>query len=254
MVEQATPADSDLGWYNWARSALAKETVEVQTNVMGRRILGFAIDWILAAAAFIVIGTIVLESFEGAGATVGSDACDLVEDEYPLCFDVDGDLLVGTGSDIVILVISAIVIWLGLRIIPQAVAGVTPGKKVTGIRVVRPDGQPLGFGTSLVRELLLLVDSLFFYLVGLITALASKNNQRVGDHVANTFVVRSYAAGEPQSALPSVQPTSALSPPAAPVEATPTWDPVRNAYVFHEPTTGEVQIYDERTGKWRRAD
>jgi uncharacterized RDD family membrane protein YckC len=37
---------------------------------------------------------------------------------------------------------------------------------------------------------LLIVDTLFFGLVGFITMLASRYRQRVGDHVAGTLVVR----------------------------------------------------------------
>ena len=46
------------------------------------------------------------------------------------------------------------------------------------------------FGAALVRNLLRLVDALFFYLVGAIFALASPRGQRLGDRAAHTLVVR----------------------------------------------------------------
>ena len=70
-------------------------------------------------------------------------------------------------------------------------SGRTPGKRVSGIRVVRVGGQPVGFLTSSVRNLLRLIDILpFGYLVGCIAVLASPRNQRLGDIVAGTLVVR----------------------------------------------------------------
>jgi len=64
------------------------------------------------------------------------------------------------------------------------------GKQLLGIRVVRVDGTSVGAGGSTVRNLLRLLDGNFGYLVGLITALISKRNQRLGDMAAGTIVVR----------------------------------------------------------------
>src|SRR5260221_5935243 len=51
-------------------------------------------------------------------------------------------------------------------------SGRTPGKRVTGLRVVRRGGGPVGFRTSAVRNLLRLVDILpGSYLVGIICVL-----------------------------------------------------------------------------------
>jgi uncharacterized RDD family membrane protein YckC len=72
----------------------------------------------------------------------------------------------------------------------EAIAGVTVGKALVGIRVVREDGSPIGWGASLVRNLLRLVDFPVFYLVGALSAWSSPKGQRVGDRAAHTLVVR----------------------------------------------------------------
>jgi uncharacterized RDD family membrane protein YckC len=70
-------------------------------------------------------------------------------------------------------------------------SGRTPGKRWTGLRVVTVAGGPIRFTTSAVRNLLRLVDILpGSYLVGIVTIILSKKNQRLGDMAAGTLVVR----------------------------------------------------------------
>jgi uncharacterized RDD family membrane protein YckC len=79
---------------------------------------------------------------------------------------------------------------LGYYVLCEAVTGATLGKHMVGIQVIGEDGEDLTFGASLVRNLLRLVDCLFFYLVGGIFALTSPHGQRLGDRAAHTLVVR----------------------------------------------------------------
>ncbi|HEX2045100.1 MAG TPA: RDD family protein [Gaiellaceae bacterium] len=70
-------------------------------------------------------------------------------------------------------------------------SGRTPGKRWTGIRVVRLEGQPVGFLASSVRNILRLVDFLpFGYALGTLAILGTAKNQRLGDMAAGTLVVR----------------------------------------------------------------
>jgi uncharacterized RDD family membrane protein YckC len=70
-------------------------------------------------------------------------------------------------------------------------SGRTPGKRVARLRVVRDGGRPVGFGASLIRNVLRLIDFLpTMYFVGAVTIVATDNNQRLGDLAAGTFVVR----------------------------------------------------------------
>jgi len=79
---------------------------------------------------------------------------------------------------------------LGYYVVCEAATGATLGKRMVGIHVVGEDGQHLTFGAAVVRNLLRLVDCLFFYLVGAIFALMSPRGQRLGDRAAHTLVVR----------------------------------------------------------------
>jgi hypothetical protein len=69
--------------------------------------------------------------------------------------------------------------------------GQTPGKRLGKLRVVTIDGQPIGMRESVIRNLVRTVDFLpTMYLVGLISILSSKRNQRIGDLAAATMVVQ----------------------------------------------------------------
>jgi uncharacterized RDD family membrane protein YckC len=69
--------------------------------------------------------------------------------------------------------------------------GRTVGKLAAGLRVVRAGGEPEGFLTAAVRNFLRIVDFLpAFYVVGVISILATSRNQRLGDLAAGTLVVR----------------------------------------------------------------
>lgn len=48
----------------------------------------------------------------------------------------------------------------------------------------------MGFGAAVIRNVLRVVDGLFFYLVGALFALTSPRGQRLGDRAAHTLVVR----------------------------------------------------------------
>ncbi|MCC5866008.1 MAG: RDD family protein [Wenzhouxiangella sp.] len=68
--------------------------------------------------------------------------------------------------------------------------GATPGKKAFGLRVVNEDGTPVGWGASIVRNLLRQVDFLpFGYGAGLLAMHCNSRFQRLGDLAAATLVV-----------------------------------------------------------------
>ena len=68
--------------------------------------------------------------------------------------------------------------------------GRTPGKRAMGIRVVHDDGTPVGWGASVVRNLLRFVDWLpVFYVLGFVSMVLNSEFRRLGDIVAGTVVV-----------------------------------------------------------------
>ena len=76
--------------------------------------------------------------------------------------------------------------------------GRTPGKQAARIRVIHQSGRGISFLESLARNLVRFIDWLpSLYAVGVVTIFASKQNQRLGDMVAGTLVVRDRDAEQP---------------------------------------------------------
>jgi uncharacterized RDD family membrane protein YckC len=106
--------------------------------------------------------------------------------------------------------------------------GQTPGKRWLKLRVIREDGRPISFFEAVVRNLLRVVDFLVppFYSIGLISVFATERDQRVGDLVAGTVVVREREAEAPEFAEVFASPISdaALRRSFAPVAFTADLD------------------------------
>ena len=64
------------------------------------------------------------------------------------------------------------------------------GKLIAGISVRNPDGGKIMLKQSVIRNLVRLVDGIFFNLVGVIIIYRSPLNQRLGDKIAKTVVCR----------------------------------------------------------------
>jgi uncharacterized RDD family membrane protein YckC len=88
--------------------------------------------------------------------------------------------------------------------------GQTPGKRWLRLRVIREDGRPISFFEAMVRNLLRDFDIMPFpfYSIGLISVFASASDQRVGDLVAGTVVVREREAEAPAFAEVFASPVS----------------------------------------------
>lgn len=68
-------------------------------------------------------------------------------------------------------------------------SGMTPGKRIFGLRVIHIDGTPLTWSASLVRNLLRAADFLpFLYATGILAMLMNGRFQRLGDLAAGTIV------------------------------------------------------------------
>ena len=93
-------------------------------------------------------------------------------------------------------VVSAFAVFIAYDISFETLAsGRTPGKRVTGLRVVTAGGAPVRFMTSAIRNVLRLIDILpGTYFVGIVAIVATKRNQRLGVLAAGTLVVRERTA------------------------------------------------------------
>jgi len=117
--------------------------------------------------------------------------------------------------------------------------GQTPGKRWLKLRVIREDGRPIGFFEAMVRNLLRNFDIMPspFYSIGLISVFATERDQRVGDLVAGTVVVREREAEAPEFAEVFASP---VSDPAL----RRSWKPVPFAADVNLLTEAEIQVVE----------
>ncbi len=70
-------------------------------------------------------------------------------------------------------------------------AGATIGKMVVGLRVVKTDGADCDMRAAVIRTIVRPID--YFFMLGVVVMAFSKRNQRVGDMLADTVVVKAKA-------------------------------------------------------------
>jgi uncharacterized RDD family membrane protein YckC len=115
---------------------------------------------------------------------IGSTIADMTNATTPEGFELEG----GPALAAMLLTFIASILYFALT--ETYWGGQTLGKKLVGIKVTSDDGSPCGFNQAVVRNVARLVDGFFFYLVGIILILRSPKNQRLGDRIGNTIVVR----------------------------------------------------------------
>ncbi len=145
-------------------------TVAPETRVIGRRVLATIIDVVLLGIVTSLL-TAPGALIEGWGSGQFSD--------------VASGVLFSFGG------LSALLVYFAYFTIMEGRYGQTLGKMALGIKVVREtDGQVPGTRTAVLRTLMRIVDSIGSYLVAFVVVLVSDKNQRLGDMVAKTLVVR----------------------------------------------------------------
>ncbi len=146
-------------------SVVTPEYVEFKFVLAGTlsRFLAWAIDTVVAfmVALVIIIGlSMVMAAFPGFASAMVFVIWFLIDWGYSIFFET---------------------LW----------SGQTIGKKVMGLRVIQESGVRIGFYQSVLRNLARPLDRLpAFYLIGGIAILISKSQQRLGDMLAGTIVVR----------------------------------------------------------------
>ena len=193
------------------------------TAVMGRRIGAWVLDLALylglALALFFALSewTPVPDGFVGdpcaaAESQVGDAAsgCAELGDRVYLHSDLDNRVQTALS-----------VVYFAFFVVLQGRTGASPGKFLTGLRVVDERGARAGVLRSLVRTLLWVVDAApwFLPLVGFIVGLTSTGHRRVGDLAAGTFVVRKRDVGTPPLATATAAPGASWGAPP------PAWPP-----------------------------
>jgi uncharacterized RDD family membrane protein YckC len=148
---------------------------------------------VLALIAILPIGATVDKWMQAAFHEASRQVAERNKGHQPSFSAVDGLL-------IAFVLLAQFIVETGYFIFWEMVTnGRSPGKMLAGLRVVRRDGMPIDLKSSVLRNVLRIVDILpENYVVGLISMLLSPSGERLGDHVAGTIVIR---LDRPQAAL-----------------------------------------------------
>jgi len=145
-------------------------SIELPIAGIGSRFVAIVVDyviWAVAFAALFIVGAIILPALH-------------------VFRDVSANWALGIFFLIVFLLQ-----WGYFALFEAFGNGRTPGKRVMKIHVIHRTGRAISFVESLARNLVRFVDYLpSFYVVGVVTMFLNKQNQRLGDMVAGTLVVR----------------------------------------------------------------
>jgi uncharacterized RDD family membrane protein YckC len=152
-----------------AHAAPVSPVASMDVHVTGRRILAVIVDSIVIA-----VPTVILSALLGTTSSGGGEASVSVE-----------------GFAALLVMLISVVIFFAYYTIMEGYLGQTVGKMLLGIKVVREDdGAVPGLGAAAIRTVMRIIDGIGTYLVGFIAVLVSSKNQRLGDMVAHTLVVR----------------------------------------------------------------
>jgi uncharacterized RDD family membrane protein YckC len=143
----------------------------------GSRFLALAIDTMLQAGSFLVVGLLAVVVVR-VTLTFASEAATWV---------------------FALLLLFGFVLHYGYFAVFEALgSGQTPGKRAIGIRVVTVSGRPLTPFEAILRNLLRIVDQLpGIYAVGVLSIFLTARNQRLGDLAAGTVVVHEQPLAPP---------------------------------------------------------
>jgi uncharacterized RDD family membrane protein YckC len=156
--------------YEDRRTISTPEGVDLELGLagVGSRFIGLLLDTLIEWTAFVIVIVALAESGSTAGAVIVSSFLVLSIVAYNVIFEVAG-------------------------------GGRTPGKRAAGVRVVMDGGEPVGMRASLIRNIIRLLEGLATaYIPAIISVLASRDNQRLGDHAAGTLVIRDRRPAAPK--------------------------------------------------------
>jgi uncharacterized RDD family membrane protein YckC len=152
--------------------------VDVTLDVAGpgSRSYAFVIDWhirVLVALAWLIVASLLLTGH------VMPSGPQMPKLAYPL----------------LALLPAAAIYFLYHPVLEIAMHGLTPGKRMAGVRLVSESGGVPSSGAILIRNIFRLIDSLpMLYLVGLVTTLVTAKRVRIGDLAARTLLINDRAA------------------------------------------------------------
>lgn len=87
-------------------------------------------------------------------------------------------------------VIAPIAFWFFWLVFPEGMWGATLGKKIIGLKVIKPNGRSLGMANAFGRRLCDVIDfSMSFGIVAILCYSKSPLGQRLGDRAVNSVVI-----------------------------------------------------------------
>jgi len=146
------------------------QNVNINFNIasVGDRILAFFID-LAIKIAYVIVTLYIFFEFLGLGLIMNG---------------------LDQWSQMAIYIAITFPIHIYTLVLESMMEGQTPGKKAMKIRVVKIDGYQASFGDYLIRWIFRLIDILMMSgIIGLISMIVSKNNQRLGDIASGTSVI-----------------------------------------------------------------
>lgn len=135
--------------------------LDVQTAGLGSRVFAKLIDFLVQGASLVVCLTVIFTS------------------------RIDNLALV--------LVVITVIVLLYPIVLEALWRGRTVGKAALSLRVVTREGAPIRFRHAAIRGMFGLLEVLGLPVIGVLVMLASRNDQRLGDMVAGTIVIRERA-------------------------------------------------------------
>jgi len=145
------------------------------------------------------------------------------------------------GIGVVILSTTGFAAWYLYDVLFEVLAaGRTPGKRLTHLRVVRSDAQPVDLPASAIRNLVRTAEGPpLLYVPAMLSIFLTRRNQRLGDLAAATLVIRDVARPSER-----VKQAPIVGRSANPAQAGTTWD----VSAITAPELAAVRRFLERRG------
>lgn len=162
------------------------------TQVVLRRTVAYVLD------AFLIAGILLVVIWITGDVKRSTSGCPDPLPKGKSCLGYGDQAFIVNDRAFVWFAISLVTLFVLVFVVTQGITGASPGKSVLGIKVVRADGSRPGWKRSLLRAVCWGVDGLLLLLpTALWFALFTPRHRRIGDYAAQTYVVRSGAAGRP---------------------------------------------------------